>query len=818
MAAERRYAAFISYSHADEKLASWLHRKLEAYRVPGGLVGRTTAHGPIGKRIGKVFRDRAELGADHDLGGEIRKALERSDALIVLCSPRSAQSRYVHEEIRYFKSLGRGARIMAAIASGEPHAAGKSIGKRKLTEADECFPPALVRQLGEDGALSEAPEPVEPIAADFRPGKDEPESAKLKLIAGLLGIGLDDLIQRERVAQRWRTRAIAGLAIVFAGLALTAAGFAVLAERNASEARLQAARVTERLAAQQLRAGDIGQGVDLLSGIAGQPRVVSLDRVQTIAAGLTPLGEVIGQLAPWTPLRWNGRAYVRGAEALFDLGEFAPAYWTSDGRFIALMNQEDAIVVFDAREQAVTARETAGASFWPCAVEANGRGGYDVFGITQAGATMGGTSYSRWRIGENGAVVFERADRDRPFGRAPPCDFDAPSEAIQPVSTLNFPAARDEAALWRATAADGPTAAWIEQNFAARTGLDGEALDLLFSRALEYGGDWYAAHGFSQGEGVFAMGAEDYGMAGESWAFCAASAEDGGCRTFSYPLIAGELSGVRVAADGRAAAAFGFAVRMLDYTAEWASLQRAWQTDSEAPYPEPVEVTANLFIASNGRFSEWRTPEALNALGRIRDVAFSPDGRRLALITSDGLYTSGLDGAELARTPFAIDGGELRGVVWANDGVLILALSDLSLAAVRRDGALVWDRLTLAGRFGPCDDPEAHPENYENLIWLGADAAASLVVLGRGDCAIIVDAALGAPITGLVNLDSDANRAPLLFDRPRIRARGSALELDFYWTRFARTGPAEGQDLASLTGRIGGALAPTLTALEPARR
>jgi hypothetical protein len=264
MAAERRYAAFISYSHADEKLASWLHRKLEAYRTPGPLVGRTTALGKIGKRVGKVFRDRAELGADHDLGGEIRAALERSDALIVLCSPRSAQSRYVHEEIRYFKSLGRGERIMAAIAGGEPHAAGKKVGHRVLSDADECFPPALLRQLGEDGAISHTPEPMEPIAADFRHGKDEHEGGKLKLIAGLLGVGLDDLIQRERVAQRWRMRGVAALAVVFAGLALAAAGFAVLAERNAAQARLQAGRVTERLAAQHLRKFVIGQGVYLV--------------------------------------------------------------------------------------------------------------------------------------------------------------------------------------------------------------------------------------------------------------------------------------------------------------------------------------------------------------------------------------------------------------------------------------------------------------------------------------------------------------------------------------------------------------------------
>jgi hypothetical protein len=818
MAAERRYAAFISYSHSDEKLASWLHRKLESYRIPGALQGRTAQGGKIGKRLGKVFRDRAELGADHDLGGEIRAALDCSDALIVLCSPRSAQSRYVHEEIRYFKSIGRGKQIMAAIASGEPHAAGKTLRQRVLSEEDECFPPALLRQIGADGAISDTPEPVEPIAADFRRGKDEHEAAKLKLVAGLLGVGLDDLIQRERVAQRWRMRAAVALAFVFAALGVAAAGFAVLAEQNAAEARLQAGRVTERLAAQQLRTGDIGQGVDLLAGIAGQPHVVSPDRVSAIAAGLTPLAEVMGRVPSGTPFKWNGRAYVRGADQLYDLGQFAPVDWTGNGRLVALMSGEYAIIVFDTQRGVVTARETAEGSFFPCALETNSSGGFDIFGITQAGATMGGTSYSRWRISANGAAVFEIGDRDLPFGRAPRCQFGEVSEVVRPVSTLAFPAAREEAALWRTQAASRTTSDWLERTFAETTGLDGDALQLVFARGLASGADWYGVHGFSQGDGAFAMGSEDYGMAGESWGFCATSGREGGCRTFSYPLMAGVLDGVSVSPDGRAAAAFGLGIRMLDYTPDWAARQQAWRNDDNAPYPEPVEVSGNLFIASNGRFSEWRAPEALNRLGRIRDVAFSPDGAQLAIVTSDGLYVSGADNADLARTPFAIDAAELRGVAWRSDGVLILALSDLSLAAVAGDGVLAWDRLALASRFAPCDNPdEIDPQAYENTIWLAADSAASLVALGRGDCAVVVDAALGAPITGLVRLGNDQERAPLLFDRPRIRARGSALELEYYWTRLTRNGLGEGQDLAALTGRRNGALVSSLTEVASAR-
>ena len=45
--AEFKYRAFISYSHADEEWAKWLHKALETYRVPKRLVGRETEFGPV---------------------------------------------------------------------------------------------------------------------------------------------------------------------------------------------------------------------------------------------------------------------------------------------------------------------------------------------------------------------------------------------------------------------------------------------------------------------------------------------------------------------------------------------------------------------------------------------------------------------------------------------------------------------------------------------------------------------------------------------------------------------------------------------------
>jgi len=216
----RRFAVFISYSHRDESLADWLHRKLESYRVPRGLVGKNGAFGAIPARLGRCFRDRDDLSASGDLSDAIRDALVNSDSMLVLCSPTAAASPYVNEEVRTFKALAKGHRILAAISSGEPHAASRA----GFFAADECFPPALLRQIGPDGAPTELPEGREPLAADFREGKDEREAGKLKLLAGLLGVGLDDLVQRERVAQRRRTRLTAALAVMFALLAVAGCG------------------------------------------------------------------------------------------------------------------------------------------------------------------------------------------------------------------------------------------------------------------------------------------------------------------------------------------------------------------------------------------------------------------------------------------------------------------------------------------------------------------------------------------------------------------------------------------------------------------
>ena len=93
----RRFSAFISYSHADERFAKHLHRKLETYRLPRSLAGSGSS-----RRLKAIFRDSDELAAAFDLTTAVRDAIAQSDFLIVVCSVASAQSHWVGREIELF--------------------------------------------------------------------------------------------------------------------------------------------------------------------------------------------------------------------------------------------------------------------------------------------------------------------------------------------------------------------------------------------------------------------------------------------------------------------------------------------------------------------------------------------------------------------------------------------------------------------------------------------------------------------------------------------------------------------------------------------
>ena len=230
-----RYKAFISYSHRDTAAVKWLHRRLETYRIPRSL--RSTG---VPERLSPVYRDRDEFAAAARLSDSIEAALGGSAALIVACSPAAVASRWVNDEIRFFRSRFPERPVFAFIVDGDP------LADPRRSQASACFPPALILQDVDD---PDGPV-VEPAAPDARKHADGRDTAFLKLAAGLLGVPFDTLRQRElrRQQQRWALFGAVSLVLsaVFAVLAwqATVARDAARVAQARAELEAQTARQT----------------------------------------------------------------------------------------------------------------------------------------------------------------------------------------------------------------------------------------------------------------------------------------------------------------------------------------------------------------------------------------------------------------------------------------------------------------------------------------------------------------------------------------------------------------------------------------------
>ena len=221
-----RYWGFLSYSHDDRRVAERLHRALESYRIPARLVGLDGPFGPVPARILPIFRDRDELKAGRSLGPEVEQALSVSRSLILLCSPASAKSPWVEAEAAAFGRLNPEGPMFCVFLSGEPLAS---------DGAQECLPPAARTRFDAIPGMAE----VAPVAVDLRPHRDGLRLAVHKIVAGLTGLPLDQLVQRD--AQR-RHRRMAWLSIALASIAIALGGLAIMAYQARNEARSQRAQ------------------------------------------------------------------------------------------------------------------------------------------------------------------------------------------------------------------------------------------------------------------------------------------------------------------------------------------------------------------------------------------------------------------------------------------------------------------------------------------------------------------------------------------------------------------------------------------------
>jgi WD40 repeat protein len=262
--ASYKYFAFISYSRKDSRVAAWrrggvaawLQRRLEWFRFPVKLVAMERRP-PHERYVRPIYRDKTNLEVtDEHYWMNIRRALEESRYLVVLCSPHAAGSEPVNMEVAHFLATHGGdvSLLVPVIVSG----------KVTGTGADAALCPAL-RALGGTLLDRNLPTMVSDTAAAEQGAW---EDGFVSLIAYLLRLergALGDHIQRETrrqsaVLRRWL------VAVGVLALAAIGAGGVAMRQRSMALANEQKALVllSETLVS--------AAGGSLMQGLAGRAR------------------------------------------------------------------------------------------------------------------------------------------------------------------------------------------------------------------------------------------------------------------------------------------------------------------------------------------------------------------------------------------------------------------------------------------------------------------------------------------------------------------------------------------------------------------
>lgn len=227
------YDAFISYRHTelDKFVAENLHKAMETFKPPKSILkaGRTSR-----TRIERVFRDRDELPLSSNLEDPIVSALEQSEYLIVICSPRLRESMWCKREIETFIGFHGREKVLAVLVEGEP---------------EESFPEELLYVEEEitnaDGTTEIKKKCVEPLAADVR-GNSKKEVLKalkselLRLLAPMFAVSYDDLRQRHKERRMKRivaTSVAASVVCLLIGAGSTIAALQIKRQKEQIEAQ-----------------------------------------------------------------------------------------------------------------------------------------------------------------------------------------------------------------------------------------------------------------------------------------------------------------------------------------------------------------------------------------------------------------------------------------------------------------------------------------------------------------------------------------------------------------------------------------------------
>ena len=209
---EYKYFAFISFQSSDAREALWLQKQIENYSIPRSV---RKSNGNIPKRLRPCFCYLNDINLSEELMQELKKKMEQSEYLIVVCSPNSAKSSFVNGGIEYFVNLGRRDKIIPLIVAGKPYSS---------VAETECYPETLRRHF---------PKHTDPMQDHQILGVNINEEgagskrwkrkrALLMVIARMLGLQFENLWNRDVKRRREQKLGISALVfMVLLALSLT---------------------------------------------------------------------------------------------------------------------------------------------------------------------------------------------------------------------------------------------------------------------------------------------------------------------------------------------------------------------------------------------------------------------------------------------------------------------------------------------------------------------------------------------------------------------------------------------------------------------
>lgn len=221
---------FLSYNHdADRALAPAVQRGLTHLAKPWNQ-----------PRALRVFRDRTDLAAAHDLTAEIENALRRARFFLLLASPQAAASPWVAREIAYWQRYRSPETFLIAVTSGVVAWRGNDFDWTVTTALPRSLSGWFAREpIWEDLSFAHDRDKQSLRYGEFR-------SAVASLAAPVRGVPKQELdsedVRRHRIATRLARAAVAGLTLLLVG-ALVLAGVAAVQKNTADrQARLALSR------------------------------------------------------------------------------------------------------------------------------------------------------------------------------------------------------------------------------------------------------------------------------------------------------------------------------------------------------------------------------------------------------------------------------------------------------------------------------------------------------------------------------------------------------------------------------------------------